>query len=207
MKCRRKWCKINSNKNREQPAKTVFYPERACLLSGWNKKAALPKAASAERGFSMSVIREEIGPGIHANFVPADSFKSRELTVNFIVPLSRETAARDALLPSVLLRGTRSYPNLTALQRKLASLYDAHIGGHTGKRGEAQILTFSAGMLNDDCIPDQTDVFGETLKVFGEVRFEPLTENGVFSATYVESEKRYLADAIRAKINNKNNIK
>lgn len=152
----------------------------------------------------MSVIREEICPGIHANFVPADSFKSRELTVNFIVPLSRDTAALDALLPSVLLRGTQSYPNLTALQRKLASLYDAHIGGHTGKRGEAQILTFSAGMLNADCIPDQTDVFGETLKVFGEVLFHPLTENGVFSAAYVESEKRNLADAIRAKINNKN---
>ncbi len=152
----------------------------------------------------MSVIREAIGEGIFFNMVPSDSFKSRELTVNFIVPLARDTAAPDALLPAVLLRGTRTYPNLSAIQRRLASLYDAHLSGHTGKRGEAQVITFSASVLNADCIPDGTDAFGELLKVFEEALFEPVTENGCFIADYVESEKRNLTDAIRAKINNKN---
>lgn len=102
------------------------------------------------------------------------------------------------------MRGTRTYPNLSAIQRRLASLYDAHLSGHTGKRGEAQVITFSASVLNADCIPDGTDAFGELLKVFEEALFEPVTENGCFIADYVESEKRNLTDAIRAKINNKN---
>lgn len=119
------------------------------------QKRLLPCAAAIGKGIVMSVIREAIGEGIFFNMVPSDSFKSRELTVNFIVPLARDTAAPDALLARRSFKRTQDVPESFSYTAQAGlRCMTAHLSGHTGKRGEAQVITFSASVLNADCIPD-----------------------------------------------------
>ena len=51
--------------------------------------------------------RIELLPGVFLRAVQTDKFKTGCLSVSFLRPLCREEAAKNALLPSVLLRGTK----------------------------------------------------------------------------------------------------
>ena len=152
----------------------------------------------------MAVIRYDIKNGVRLNVIRTDKFKTNYISVNFLTSLEAETAAKKALLPQVLKRGTQSYPDMAAMTKYCDMLYATYIGTRNYKRGETQIFGFCANMLDNKYVKDGTDILGGTLSLIREIIFRPVLENGIFRTDYVESEKVNLADAIRAKINNKN---
>lgn len=152
----------------------------------------------------MNVVKRRIGDGINLNIIETDKFKTNYISVNFLTPLKRETAALTALLPAVLKRGTQSYPDLAALNKRYDTLYSTYIDSRNYKRGETQIFGFAANMLDNRFATDGMDITGETLELMAEIMFKPALDGGCFNADYVESEKSNLIDAINAQINNKN---
>ena len=50
-------------------------------------------------------------------------FKQGCMSIQFMLPLCREDAAKNALVPAVLLRGSRQYPDIRAITNGLDSLY------------------------------------------------------------------------------------
>ena len=137
--------------------------------------------------------------------MPCAKFKSNLLAMEFLSPLDAASAARNALVPRILRQGCEGYPTLTRITERLQSLYNVSLGGYRViKHGEVQIIGQTAWMLDQSLVPDGTDVLGGTLDLLSQIWFSPLTENGAFMPAYTESEKKSLADAIRAKINNKN---
>lgn len=146
---------------------------------------------------------ENMGDGIRCHYISCDKFKSEYFSIQFIVPMAEETAALYALLPAVLNRGCATFPTKAALCRRTEELYAAGISGRVFKRGECQIIAFSAEMLNDRFSYDGTEIRKGTLQLLFDFLFRPLTVGGVFDAAYVESEKKVLSDKIRAMINNK----
>ena len=153
----------------------------------------------------MSAQRIALAKDVYLNIIPCDTFKSNYLTMNFITPLQAESAADRAMVSRVLRRGCAAYPDMGKLTERMQDLYNAAAGSPlVVKRGEMQLIGQSAGMLDNSVIPDGTDVFGGTLELFADIWFAPLTENGAFRSDYTVGERNTLADAIRAKINNKN---
>ncbi len=152
----------------------------------------------------MAVIKRDIADGIRLNIIETDKFKTNYLSVNFLTPLSKKTASFIALLPAVLKRGTINYPDMAALNRRFDMLYSTNIGTRCFKRGETHIFGFSANMLDNRFALDGTDILSETLSLMSEIIFSPFLVDGCFKHEYVESEKKNLCDAIKAKINNKN---
>ena len=141
---------------------------------------------------------------IAVNIIETDRFKTGMLSVNLIVPLEKQTAAANTLLLRVLKQGSANYPSLAAINTRLDDLYATGIGTRNYKRGELQILGFSADMLNNTYIPDGTDVLGGAIDMLCELLLRPcLDENGLFPAKTVEREKESQCDAIRALINSK----
>jgi len=119
------------------------------------------------------------------------------------MPLRRDTAAANALLPMVLRRGCRQYPDMTSLNRRLKELYGARLDGGVAKRGEVQIVTLYCEILSD-----KYALGGEKLAECGSgllksVIFDPILYNGCFRADDVEIEKRNLADIIDSQLNDK----
>lgn len=141
---------------------------------------------------------------IAVNIIETDRFKTGMLSVNLIVPLEKHTAAANTLLLRVLKQGSANYPSLAAINTRLDDLYATGIGTRNYKRGDLQILGFSADILNNAYIPDRTDVLGGAIDMLCELLLRPrLDEAGMFFTQTVEREKESQCDAIRAQINSK----
>ena len=67
-------------------------------------------------------------PGVRLHAMQTDKFKTACFSVNFLRPHSARDAALDALLPSVLLRGTERYPDIRSISMRLDDLYGATFG-------------------------------------------------------------------------------
>ncbi len=74
-------------------------------------------------------IRREIMPSVFLTAVKTRKFKTSCIGLNLLAPLHPEEAAKHALLPSVLRRGTASYPDMQQLAgragRAVRRLYGA----------------------------------------------------------------------------------
>lgn len=147
--------------------------------------------------------REMLTDRVTLNWIETEKFKSNFLSVSFAVPFEKTNAAKNALILKILKRGTVSYPDMTALSKKLEYLYSADIYTKTACFGETQLLQFSLDVLDNRFALENTDILSEGLSVLGEIIFSPLTENGMFKQSYFESEKRNLLDDIHAEINHK----
>ena len=97
----------------------------------------------------MTTERIQLRQGVWLNYVHSDRFKTGCFSFNLICPLTRPDAAPNALIPSVLLRGSRDYPDLQAISRRLDSLYGATVGTLVRKKGEAQVVGLYADFLED----------------------------------------------------------
>ena len=146
---------------------------------------------------------EKLLENVTLNYIAMDKFKSNYLSVSFVLPFEKRSAAMNTLIMKVLKRGTVSYPDMISLSKKLEYLYSGDIFTKATSFGEVQALSFSIDVLNNRFATDGTDILGETLKLLGEIIFSPVTENGVFKTSYFESEKRNQLDDISAEINSK----
>lgn len=152
----------------------------------------------------MMLKKFKITDGVTLNVIPTDKFKTNYLSFNFVQYLDKNTAALNALIPQVLLRGTKNHKDIASIKIALDELYAASVEGKTFKRGEYQVCGITASWLADRYSIDGTKITEGTISILEELLFEPYTENGIFSKSYVESEKIDLIDDIRALINNKN---
>lgn len=145
--------------------------------------------------------RRMLLPGVWLTAVQTDKFKTACLSVNLLRPLCREEASLNALLPSVLLRGTREYPDMQAISAYLDDLYGATLGSLVRKRGEVQMVGLYADCLEDALAGEP--VLADLVAFMGQALLDPALENGQFRADYVDGEKLNLINTIAARINNK----
>lgn len=132
-----------------------------------------------------------------------EKFKAGMLSVSAVLPIERDSVCKTSLLLSVLRRGTEKYPSLEALNRRLDYLYGTELSIRNFYRGDAQIIGFSAELLDAAYLPAGEDTMGEVLDVMSQILFHPLLDaDGLLDARYVESEKQLQCDAIRAQKNN-----
>lgn len=119
------------------------------------------------------------------------SFKTMRVSVNMLLPIGRATAAKYAILPAIVSRAAREYPDYSALGRRLAELYGASLGSGVQKIGEYQALGLSVGGIASRYALDGEDMFGELTELLFSVLFDPLKdEDGLFPLDGFIQEKR-----------------
>lgn len=150
-----------------------------------------------------AIANEPIANGVNFTSIQDKRFKQNLISVNFIAPLKKETAAANALLPLVLKRGCEGYPDMTELNRKLKELYGARLDGGVTKRGEIQIISLFVEMLDNDYTLQNENVLSECAELLRSVVFNPVLQSGAFLQENVDIEKRNLTDMINAQINDK----
>lgn len=153
---------------------------------------------------SVQEMRKEILPGVFLTCLQTNKFKTGLLSVNFLTPLTRENASKNALIPSVLRRGTTRHPDMDALASRLDSLYGARLEPIARKKGEIQVVGFWADFVDDAWLPgDNSTLLEDVAALLGEVLLSPNTRGGLFLPAYVESEKEKLLEDIRSRLNDK----
>lgn len=151
----------------------------------------------------MKATRTEILPFVSLTCVQTDKFKTNCISINLLTQLSRETASRNALIPRVLRRGTKSYPDMEALSAALDNLYGAHIEPVVYKKGEIQTLGFYADFIDDRFVPENQSLLPQISGLLSELLLFPATRGGFLVPEYVESEREKLLEQLRARINEK----
>ena len=71
----------------------------------------------------MEFRREEILPGVFLTALHTDKFKTAAMSLSLLAQLDGETASMNALIPSVLRRGTARCPDLDSLAAYMDGLY------------------------------------------------------------------------------------
>ncbi len=146
--------------------------------------------------------KTDISNGIELCEISAEGFKSACVSVSFVLPLC-EKASLYALVPNVLCRSSAMYPDITSIERKLASLYGAEVGVDVSKSGENQVIKIAVSCIDDRFALDGEVITAECSKLLFELVFNPKTENGVFCTDDVESEKRLLIERLYAEVSDK----
>lgn len=151
----------------------------------------------------IQVTHKELMPGVRMTAVHTNKFKSSYFGVTLLTPLDREHATQNALLGSVLRRGSRTYPDMQAISAALDELYGGVVEPLVTKKGETQCLGFVASFLDDAYALNGEPILEQAAQLLGELLLHPSTNNGVFKEEYVESERSNLIDRIRAQKNDK----
>ena len=142
-------------------------------------------------------------PGVTLRCFRDDRFKQGCMTLQFVREMKEEEASLNALVPVVLLRGTKSAPDLRAITRRLDDLYGAAVGPVVRRIGNYQTTGLSCGFIADRFAMEGDRVLEPMVEFLGELLLEPVTENGVFRADFVKSEKKNLIATLESQKNNK----
>lgn len=146
---------------------------------------------------------KEILPGITLRCMHSSRFKQSALSIQLLRPMDKAEAAQNALLPAVLLRGCREYPDLQRITQHLDDLYGASIGTLVRRIGDYQTTGFYCGFMEDRFALPGDEILRPMIAFALQLLLEPIVEEGGFSRDFVESEKRNLIAAIESERSDK----
>lgn len=142
-------------------------------------------------------------PGVTLRTFQDTRFKQGALSIQFVRLMSSQEAAMNALLPSVLLRGTKRHPTLRSITEYLDMLYGASVSPLVRRVGDYQTTGLFLSFMDDRFALPGDQVMGPMLSFLREILLEPLTEEGRFLPALVASEKKNLISTIESDLNDK----
>ena len=142
-------------------------------------------------------------PGITLRCCQDTRFKQGSLSFQLIRPMCREESALNALLPSVLLRGTRPHPDLRSITGHLDTLYGASVSTLVRRVGDCQTVGLYCGFMDDRFALPGDRVLAPMTAFLEELLLDTLTADGAFLPEIVESEKKNLIATIESDLNDK----
>lgn len=145
----------------------------------------------------------EIFPGIHLRCVQDRRFKHSALSLQYIRPMCREEAAMNALIPSVLLRGCKSAPDLRQITQRLDDLYGAAVSPISRRAGDWQTTGLYLSLMDDRFAREGEALTEQAMDFLKELLFAYPEENDGFLPEFVEGEKINQIYAIEAEFNDK----
>ena len=145
----------------------------------------------------------ELFPGVTLRCIRDHRFKQGALSIQFLRPMRREETAKNALLPTILLRGSLRYPDLKQITHRLDDLYGASVGTLVRRIGDYQTTGFYCGFMEDRFALNGDQILAPMAEFVGELLLQPIVEDGGFSREFVESEKRNLIAAIESQRSDK----
>ena len=133
--------------------------------------------------------------------IRTDRFKSEMLSVQLAIPTREQTAQSCALLLELLRRGTQHYPTKALFCRRLDDLYASSITPFNRRAGDMQLLGLAADFLGERFVGGNGGLLPHIIELMAELLYRPYLQHGQFHEPYVQSERRHLLEAIRARIN------
>ncbi len=151
----------------------------------------------------MNCKKISLKPGINLHIINTNKFKTNLVAVFLTTPLNKENVTKNALIPMILRRGSKTLKNLEEINNKLDEMYGASFDCGIDKTGDNQILKFYMESINNNFLPENENLLKESIEVLFDLIFNPETKNNSFKDEYVNSEKENLKQIIQGKIDNK----
>lgn len=145
----------------------------------------------------------EIQDGIKFHKINTNKFKTNLIAVYLTTKLDRENITKNALILSILKRGTNNLKTQEDINIKLEDLYGAEFNCGIDKFGDNSVFKFYIETLNDNYIFKKENILEESINTLFDMIFNPVTENNCFKGEYFQSEKENLRQIIRTRKDNK----
>jgi predicted Zn-dependent peptidase len=131
---------------------------------------------------------------------PTTKFKTITLSLYVHQPLGAE-ATKIALLPQVLRRGCKGFPDMRTIVMYLEDLFGASMGADIAKIGERQMMVFRFEVVNDRFAPKKINALEKSIQFLWKILSQPVTAKGGLHPDYVDQEKENLKRLIEGMIN------
>lgn len=152
----------------------------------------------------MENIKKEIKQGIKLHMIKSNKFKTNLIAIFITSELTRENITKNALISSILRRGTKNMTSQEEISKQMEEMYGASYDCGLEKIGDNQVLKFYIETINDNYLPDtKENLLNKSLEKILEIVFNPYTENNEFKKEYVEQEKKNIQKIIEGKIDSK----
>ncbi len=151
----------------------------------------------------MNYIKKDIKKGVSLHKINTNKFKTNLYAVFIATPLKREDVTKNALITSILRRGSKNFPSQDLISKKLEEMYGASFDCGIEKTGDNQIIKFYLETINEEFLPEQEELTKKSLDILFDIILNPLIENNGFKKEYFDSEKQNLKQIIESKIDNK----
>lgn len=145
----------------------------------------------------------ELLPGITLKCFRDTRFKKGCLSLQIIRQMDAAESAMNALIPSVLLRGTRKNPTLRDITMRLDDLYGASVSPQVRRVGDYQTTGLYCSMIEDRFALSGDRVMESTFAFLRELLLDSPLLDGGFLPEFVESEKKNLISSIESELNDK----
>jgi len=130
-----------------------------------------------------------------------NKFKSIFVSVNFIRKLKKEENSKNALLASILKKGTEKLKTEKELELELSRLYASSLDVNVEKVGGLYNVEFGAEYINKKYVDE--DVADKVLNILHDIIYTPYLESGKFSKEIFDREKDVLIERINQEKNDK----
>lgn len=146
---------------------------------------------------------KELSKGVYFNSIIDPRFKANQISINFIVGMNSYTVSQNAIVPFLLRKHCRKYPNMLDLGRKLQELYGADLFAGCKKIGDNQIMTLGISIIDDSLALNGERLNEQASKLLASVVFEPMLDDGNFLEEDVNIEKENLIELVKSEYNDK----
>lgn len=152
----------------------------------------------------MQYKEQELKKGIKLHTIKTDKFKTNLIAVFLTTKLTRENVTKNALISTILRRGTRNMITQEDISKQMEEMYGASFDCGLDKTGDNQVIKFYVETINDNFIPQPGEELLKTgIEKILEIAFNPYVENDGFKSEYLEQEKNNIKQRIDGKIDNK----
>ena len=152
---------------------------------------------------SSPIIPVKICDGAEGCYIENNRFKNTRISLNILLPLTHETVSKNAILPFLLRRACREFPDFQALNARLAELYGAYLAADAVKLGDIQVLRLVISALDDRFALEKEEIGKECASLLCSLVFDPPFINGSFNEDDFKSEQRLFIERIEGEINDK----
>ena len=146
----------------------------------------------------------DVKEGIKLHTINTDKFKTNIIAVFLTTPINRENVTKNAVLSSVLRRGSKTMPTQEQISKELEEMYGASFDCGLDKTGDNHIIKFYLEAINDNFLPQNEDNMLKTgCEKLLDIVCNPLVENDGFKEEYIDQEKENIKQIIEGKKDNK----
>lgn len=146
----------------------------------------------------------EIKKGINLHVIETNKFKTDLVSIFLTTSLTRQNVTKNALIASILRRGSSTMPTSEEISVEMEEMYGASFDTGIDKLGDNQVLKFYIESVADKYIPgDNLEILENSIEKILDLAFNPFLENGRFKEEYLEQEKINLKRLIEGKTDNK----
>lgn len=142
--------------------------------------------------------------GITLHEINTNKFKTNLIAVFLTTQLNRQNVTKNALISSILRRGTKKLNTQEEISKKLEEMYGGEFDCGLDKTGDNQVLKFYIETINDNFLPEGSpNILEESIDSILDIVLDPYIENNGFKEEYLEQEKNNIRQLIEGKIDNK----